>query len=136
MAGRPSGGAAGFLAMAFVIVGLAGIFATYAAPVPLSRALVREAALDQVLAAASAPDATARLAALRPALGDSADAVLSGPGTLPEGTLLERVARERTRIRAHFEREAAALATRLRLLIGVATLAAAVFGVAMIGAGR
>ncbi|HWA81238.1 MAG TPA: hypothetical protein VG848_13140, partial [Acetobacteraceae bacterium] len=126
MAGRPSGSAAGFLAMAFVIVGLAGIFGTYAAPVPLGRALVREAALDQALLAASAPDEASRLAALRPALGDSADAVLSGPGTLPE-----RVARERARIRQEFERQAAKLATRLRLLIGVATLAAGLFGLAM-----
>ena len=131
MAGRPSGSAAGFLAMAFVIVGLAGIFGTYAAPVPLARALVREAALDQVLLAASAPDEASRLAALRPTLGDSADAVLSGPGTLPE-----RVARERARIRARFERQAASLASRLRLLIGVATLAAGIFGLAMLGVGR
>ncbi len=131
MAGRPSFSAAGFLAMAFVIVGLAGIFATYAAPVPLGRALVREAALDQVLAAAAAPDAAARLAALRPALGESAAAVLSGPGTVPE-----RVARERARVRARFEQEAAGLGARLRLLIGVATLAAAIFGLAMLGIGR
>ncbi len=117
--------------MAFVIVGLAGIFGTYAAPVPLGRALVREAALDQVLLAASAPDEASRLAALRPVLGDSADAVLSGPGTLPE-----RVARERARIRAAFERQAAGLAMRLRLLIGVVTLAAGLFGLAMLGVGR
>jgi hypothetical protein len=117
--------------MAFVIVGLAGIFGTYAAPVPFARALVHEAALDQVLIAATAPDQAARLAALRPALGESAEAVLSGPGTLPE-----RVARERARITASFERQAASLGTRLRLLIGVATLAAGIFGLAMLGVGR
>lgn len=129
--GRPSFSAAGFLAMAFVIVGLAGIFSTYAAPVPLNRALIQEAALDQALATAAAPDGTTRLEALRPALGNSAAAVLSGPGTLPE-----RVARERARIRAHFEQQAATIGTRLRLLIGVVTLAAAVFGLAILGVGR
>ena len=41
-----------FVAMAFAIVGLIGIFATYAAPLPLERAVARETALDAVLAAA------------------------------------------------------------------------------------
>jgi hypothetical protein len=117
--------------MAFAIVGLAGIFGTYAAPVPLGRALAREAMLDQVLAAATAPDEAARLAALRPALGDSAASVLSGPGSLPE-----RVARERARVRARFAQQAAGLGARLRLLIGAATLAAVIFGLAMLGIGR
>ena len=35
-----------FLAMAFVVVGLAGLFASYAVPLPLQRAIAREAALD------------------------------------------------------------------------------------------
>jgi hypothetical protein len=117
--------------MAFLIVGLAGIFGTYAVPVPLMRALGHEAVLDQVLAASTAPDAAARLAALRPALGTSADAVLGGPGTLAE-----RVARDRAATRMRFEAEAAALGGRLRLLIGVATLAAGLFGLAMLGVGR
>ncbi len=117
--------------MAFVVVGLAGIFGTYAAPVPFGRALAREAVLDQVLAASLAPDAQARLAALRPALGESAEAVLSGPGTLAQ-----RVARERERMRARFAEEEAELDARLRLLIGVVTFAAALFGLAMLGVGR
>lgn len=131
MAGRPNLSAAGFLVMAFVIVGLAGIFATYAAPIPLARALNREAVLDQALLASAAPDSAERLAALRPALGDSANAVLAGPGTLAE-----RVARERTVVRARFEQEAASLAFRLRLLVGVFTFAGALFGFAMLGVGR
>jgi hypothetical protein len=117
--------------MAFAIVGLAGIFGTYAAPVPFGRALAREAVLDRVLAAASAPDEATRLATLRPALGESAGAVLSGPGTLAE-----RVARERERVRARYARQAADLGARLRLLIGVVTFAAALFGLAMLGVGR
>ncbi len=82
MADRPSGGAADFLAMAFAIVGLAGIFATYAAPVPLVRAIREEVVLDQVLAASGKPDRAAELARLRPALGTPAASVLEGPGTI------------------------------------------------------
>jgi len=131
MPDRPNAAAAGFLAMAFVIVGLAGIFGTYAAPVPLGRALRREAVLDKVLAAAAMPDAAARLAALRPALGQGAAAVLEGSGTLEQ-----RVARERARLQGRAAAESAAVGARLRLLIGIATLAAAIMGVAMLGLGR
>ncbi len=135
MADRPSGGAAGFLAMAFVIVGLAGIFATYAAPVPLARALREEAVLDQVLAAsgkaAGKADSAAELTRLRPLLGERAASVLEGPGTLEA-----RVAAERARLTAHVEAEQAAVGARLRLLIIVATIAAGIFGLAMLGVGR
>jgi len=131
MAGRVNGAAVGFLAMAFVIVGLAGIFATYAAPVPLARAIREEAALDQVLATAGKPDAVAEIAALRPALGASAAAVLEGPGTLEA-----RVAKERARLLNAVTAEQAAVGARLRLLIIVATIAAGIFGLAMLGAGR
>src|SRR5665213_872457 len=40
----------GFLAVAFAMVGLIGLVASYAAPLPLERALARDAALDAVLA--------------------------------------------------------------------------------------
>lgn len=131
MAGRPSGSVAGFLAMAFVIVGLAGIFGTFAAPAPLGEALGREAVLDQVLVAAEAPDAAERLAALKPKLGASAAAVLEGPGTLAE-----RVARERAAITQQFEAEARQVGWRLRFIIGVVTVAGAIFGFATLGFGR
>ncbi|MGH7119822.1 MAG: hypothetical protein ACREFP_12670 [Acetobacteraceae bacterium] len=131
MADRPSGGAMGFLAMAFVIVGLAGVFASYAAPVPLARALRTEAALDQVLATAGKSDQAAELAKLRPALGPHAASVLEGPGTLEA-----RVAAARTRLMAHVTAEQAAVGARLRLLVVVATIAAALFGIAMLGVRR
>ena len=126
---RPSGGGtwAAFLATAFAIVGLTGIFATYAAPLPLARALARETTLDRALATAGAPDPGAALAALRPALGESADAVVSGPGTLAE-----RVARERVAMRARLTEEAGEVALRLRVMIGVFTLAGALFGIAVL----
>lgn len=51
---------AAFLAMCFLIVGLTGGFALYVAPVPLQRALVRGAALDQALLAGEAPAVVVR----------------------------------------------------------------------------
>lgn len=131
MTERPNVGLAGFLTMAFVIVGLAGIFSTYAVRAPLMAALGREAVLDQVLAAGEGPDAPVALAALRPALGARADAVLEGPGTLAE-----RVARERRRVLARADAEGTALANRVRIVIGGFTIAAAIFGFAILGVGR
>jgi len=130
MAERRSAAALAFLAMAFVIVGLAGIFASFAAPLPLHRALLRDAALDAAIEAANAPDPQAALAALVPRLGDSAAALSAGePDKLPE-----RIQAERTAMRARFLAEADALGLRLRVLIGVLTLAAGGFGLAMAGA--
>ena len=118
-----------FLALAFVVVGAAGLFATFAAPIPAERALAREQTLDEAAAAAAAPDALARLEALRPRLGGSAAALLP-----PGGDMAARIAAERIAMRARFQAETAATGQRLRWLIGVATLAAAAFGAALLGA--
>lgn len=123
---------AAFLAMCFIVVGLAGGFALYGAPVPLARALSREAVLDRVLVASQAPDRAGQLAALRPALGPSADAVLDGP---PEA-IIERVVRERSAIQAEAEQEAAAVAARIRLTLAVVTVMAAAFGIGVLGLAR
>ncbi len=124
---RSTGPWIGFLTCAFLVVGLAGGFATYAAPLPLQRALAREATLDAVL---TAPDSAAR-AALRPRLGDSAANVLAG------GIDLRRaVALERARVRARFLAQAAAEGVRLRWIIALVTLTGAAFGAAILGAGR
>lgn len=132
MADRISGTLAGFLAMAFAVVGLTGILATYTTPLPLERAMAREATLDAVLAVAQKPDSGPALQALRPRLGDSADAVLNGPAA----TLPGRVSHERVAMRAHFMAEAQAEAKRMRWIVCIATLAAALFGAGMMGVGR
>jgi hypothetical protein len=122
-----------FLAMAFAVVGLTGVFATYALPITMERAALREQALDDAAAAAGAPDPAAALRALAPRLGDSADALLAVP--VPTGAaLLARVAQERDAARARFAAEEAATALRLRWLVSVATLTGALFGCAVIGA--
>jgi hypothetical protein len=117
-----------FAAIAVGIVGLTGVFATYATPLPLERAMAREAALDAALAAAKSPDPHAAMATLAPRLGDSA-AALAGS---PEG-LADRVAKERLEMRARFSGEAGALAAQLRLLIIVITIMAGVFIAAIVG---
>ncbi len=112
-----------FLLMCFALVGLTGLFASYATSIPLERALIRTGVLDQVLAAARAPDAAARLDALRPALGPDADAVLSGPGDL-----WDRVAARRLVVLDEQGREARSVAHRIRIMVGTVTLLAALVG--------
>lgn len=128
--GRQGGVWAAFLAMCFLVVGLVGGFALYAAPVPLQRALARGTVLDQALLAGEAPGA-AGLAALRPALGASADAVLHGPGTI-----VERVVRERMAVTKEAEAEEAALIRRIRLMLVVITVMAGLFGIGVMGLAR
>ncbi len=112
-----------FLLMCFALVGLTGLFATYATTIPWERALIRTGVLDQVLAAARAPDAEARLSALRPALGPDADAVLSGPGDL-----WDRVAAERRVVLDEQGREARSVTHRVRVMVVTVTLLAALVG--------
>ena len=128
--GRQGGVWAAFLAMCFLVVGLVGGFALYVAPVPLQRALARGTVLDQALLAGEAPGA-AGLAALRPALGESADAVLNGPGTI-----VERVVRERTAVTREAEAEETALVARIRLMLVVVTVMAGLFGIGVMGLAR
>ncbi|MBX5452455.1 MAG: hypothetical protein K6U10_00785 [Acidobacteriia bacterium] len=125
---RGGGSLAGFLVIAFALVGLVGLFATYAAPLPLQRALARDGALDAVLQAAEGPNAAATLAALRPALGESAAAVLDGD----KGSLASRVESARANMRKSFLAEEAAVLRRLRILIGIVTATCALFGVVIL----
>jgi hypothetical protein len=120
-----------FLAMAFVVVGLCGLFASYAVPLPLQRALARDAALDEAQAAAHGPDPAAALEALRPQLGESADALLP-----PGPDIVTRITAERSAMRARFLAEADADARRIRLLLAVVTLMAAAFGIAILHMAR
>ncbi len=122
----------GFLIMAFAVVGLVGAFSTYAAQLPFDRAYARSQTLDRVLATRAASPVTdaplssaaaPQLEAFRPLLGDSADRVLTGPGTLEA-----RVAAERSRMIADLHAESADYGLRLRVVIAAFTAAAALFG--------
>ncbi len=125
---RTSGSWIAFILMAFVISGLAGVFATYALPIPMERALAREAALDDALVAARSADPAAALAALEPRLDDSAAMISAGAGTLEQ-----RIQRERLAMRARFLADETATAIRLRWLTIVVTLTGALFVVALLG---
>ena len=120
-----------FLAVTFAVVGLTGIFACFAAPLPLARALAREAALTEAQAALAAPDPARALEALRPRLGDSAAALLPIGGDMPS-----RIEAERRAMHLRFQAEAEATASRLRLLIAVVTVVAALFGCILMGAAQ
>jgi hypothetical protein len=129
--GATSGTWTAFLAMAFVVVGLTGLFASYAAPLPLERAIARESALDDALTAAHGPDPQAAIEALRPRLAESADALLPVGGDMEA-----RIAHERVAMRARLTADSAAATTRARWIIGVVTLMGIAFGAAVLNASR
>jgi hypothetical protein len=131
-----SGAMTGFLIVAFAVVGLTGVFATFAAPLPLHRALMRDAALDDALAANFGPAPEAGLEALRARLGESADALLPAKGAALPADMPMRIARERVAMRARFMVQAQETDLRLRWLLGVITLTGAAFGVAALRMSR
>ena len=115
-----SGAWTGFLVMAFIILGLCGLFATYAVQLPYQREAYAEARLD---AAIGAPDAQARLDRLRDALGDD------GAGAFPpDGEPGHKVDTARRVLRRHFQDQGRDIALRLRIVIVVFTGGAALFG--------
>ncbi|MGC8468449.1 MAG: hypothetical protein ACP5NI_00955 [Acetobacteraceae bacterium] len=137
-AGRGLGGRIGFLGAAFLLVALAGFVASYAPTVPLVRALRREAALDQVLAAAQqGGDVAARvrsqLRALGPALGSSARAIAAG-GTGAD--IAASIAKEKAAVRRRFTAQSAALARTTRWTLGLLTLLAFGFGALLLSLDR
>ena len=132
---RPGASLIAFLAMAFAVVGLTGILATYAAPLPLARALHEEAMLDDALAGGRVAD----IDALAAALGKNDEARFGGTAAAAadhNADLPTRAAALRAALRRTMTAEAKAAAWRLRFLIIVATTAAALFGAALMGAGR
>jgi hypothetical protein len=118
----------GFLAMTFVVVGLTGLFASFAAPLPLQRAMARDAALDEALASGGKPEV---LAGLRDRLDDSAAVVIDGTGPIEA-----RVNTARGAMRAELLHDSDAVAERLRWMVVIVTLAGAVFGAVIVGASR
>jgi hypothetical protein len=90
--------------------------------VPFDRAVARNGTLDKVLAAAHASDPLTAEEALRPLLGDRAEAVLKGPGPIES-----RVETERARMLNELHDEARIYGFRLRCYLAVFTIMAAVF---------
>jgi hypothetical protein len=117
-----------FLAMTFVVVGLTGLFASFAAPLPLQRAMARDAALDEALASGGKPEV---LAGLRDRLDDSAAVVIDGTGPIEA-----RVNTARAAMRTELLHDSDAVAERLRWMVVIVTLAGAIFGAVIVGASR
>ncbi len=113
----------GFLIVAVAALGLIGAFGIYAAQLPFDRAMARSTTLDRVLAASQSNDPAKALETLRPLLGDTADQVLQGPGTLQA-----RVEAERRRMFADMHDESKIYGFRLRAYIAVFTVMTALFG--------
>ena len=116
---RSTGPWIAFLTVLFLLVGLCGMFASYAVGVPLERAIARGEMLDRLLAD---PDPGAALGRMQPLLGTMA-APLNAPGALPQ-----RVAAARAVVRSEQERESASLGYRVRLMLVVMTVLAAALG--------
>ena len=123
-----SGGWIAFAAMAFIVAGLAGVFATYALPIPMERAFAVDTALDEALIAARGPGPDRAIAALASRLGESAAPLSHGTGSWED-----RIQRERAAMRARFLAEEQATALRLRWLVVVVNLMGAVFVAAIVG---
>ena len=114
----------GFLVMAFVVLGLCGLFSTYAAQLPYQRALYAEARLD---AARHAPDTAARLARLRDALGEDGAGAFDGSGDLDQ-----QIDHAHDVLMQHFRQQGEDIALRLRIVLVVFTAAAALFGIMVV----
>lgn len=110
--------------MAFVVLGLCGLFATYAAQLPYQRELFAEAKLD---AALGAPDAATRLDRLRDTLGDDGAEAFEA-----KGDIRDRIETARHVLRRHFQDQGADIALRLRIVIVVFTGASALFGLMVV----
>ena len=113
-----------FLLVCFAVVGLMGLFASYAAPLPYERMMARDAVLDQALRVG---DDKPALEPLRDQLDDSAAVVIDGTGPLAA-----RVATARTAAHESMLHEADAIGSRIRLELAVVTVVAAAFGAAML----
>ncbi len=128
---RNTGSWIAFLTMLFALVGLCGLFASFATSIPLERGMARSTTLDRALVEGSAADGAARLERLRPALGVLANQVIDGLGPLQD-----RVAAARMTVLDEQRREEASVAFRIRLMLAVVTVLAAGLGggiVAMAG---
>ena len=120
-----------FLVMLFAVVGLCGLFASYATSIPLERGAARSALLDQVLQDSARPDGPARLELLRPSLASLGEAVLDG--TAP---IADRIAAARAVVLDEQQREQSSLAYRTRLMLCIVTVLAATLGVGILSLAR
>jgi len=122
----------GFLLTCFLLPGLIGTFASFSIPAPVVDEMHQEAALDAVTQAASPAAQAAAIAALPEDMDDDSAAIVTGG----KGPLPDRIAAARKLMHSEVLAEARAEAYKIRLMVITMTVLGAVFGVALLGAGR
>ncbi len=122
----------GFLLTCFLLPGLIGTFASFSIPAPVVDEMHQEAALDAVLNAPTQAAQAAAIAGLPDDVDDDAAAlVTTGAAPLPA-----RVAAARARVQQDVIAEARQEAYKIRLMVITMTILGAIFGVALLGAGK
>ena len=128
---RPQAAWTAFLLMCFALVGLTGMFASYAVTIPLDRTLARTAVRDGVLAEGQQPDPT-RQATLRMMLGpEVGPRVLDGPGDL-----FDRVAAQREVVLQEGTQEERSVVLWVRRVVAGVTVMAGLGGRGIMGWAR
>ncbi|MBW4036155.1 MULTISPECIES: hypothetical protein [Acidiphilium] len=125
---RVSGQRIGMMLTAFLMVALIGVFATYAAPIPGVRGVIVEAAIAQAAASGDAGAMRAALVATKPLLGVSGQRVLAGLAPDRAG-----MARAAGLLRVDAQAASVLVSYRLRLMVIVIGILAALFGIAFLG---
>ncbi len=127
---RVSSGRIGLLLTAFLMLGLIGVFATYAAPIPAMRGMITETALLKAIAAQNPAQIQQAMQQAKPMLGiqslkQFATLPQTRQGALATAILLEHDSTAGSQL----------ISYRLRLEIIVIGIVAALFGVALLGIG-
>ena len=125
---RVSAGRIGLMLTAFLMLGLIGVFATYAAPIPAMRGMLAESALARAIAANNPAQIQHAMQQAKPMLGIKAQKTFATLPATRQGALTT------TRLLATETTLASALISyRLRLEIIVIGFVAAFFGIALLG---
>jgi len=122
----------GFMLTCFLLPGLIGTFASFSIPAPVVDEMHQEAALDAVLNAPNPAAQEAAIAGLPDDVDDDAAALVT-TGAAP---LADRVAAARARVQLDVIAEARQEAYKIRLMVITMTILGAIFGVALLGAGK
>ncbi len=119
----------GFLIVCFAVVGLAGLFGTYATQIPYQRGEAAQQSLDLLATAQNPADWDALRAKLATDQPDENAAILNQTNL----DRAQRIAQARAATRARTLLEAADIALRVRVVLGVITLGATLFGCLLLG---
>ncbi len=122
----------GFLLTCFLLPGLIGTFASFSIPAPVVDEQHQQTALDAVLHAPTPAAQAAAIANLANAVDpDTAAIVTTGTAPLPA-----RIAAAKANMRQEVLAEARAEAYKIRLMVITMSILGAIFGVALLGAGK